>query len=100
MGYKETRRHAGYPRKNNRYNKTKRLNLKSKRPSNCTVVLKENEPPERAIKRFLKKCKKLKIIEKYREKTDFYIKPSEKRRKKAIRRQRAIKRDLSENLSR
>jgi len=62
-----------------------------KNPSNLTIVARQNEHPEKTIKRFLKKCKKLKIIETYREKTDYYQKPSETRRKKEIRRLRAIK---------
>jgi ribosomal protein S21 len=62
-----------------------------KRPSNLTVVPRHNEHPERAIKRFLKKCKKLRIIETYREKTDYFEKPSTVRRKRKIRRLRAIK---------
>tara|TARA_R110002020_G_scaffold26761_1_gene86586 strand:+ start:3079 stop:3357 length:279 start_codon:yes stop_codon:yes gene_type:complete len=61
------------------------------KPSNLTVVPRPDEHPERAIKRFLKKCKKLKIIETYREKTDYFEKPSTIRRKKKIRRLRAIK---------
>ena len=62
-----------------------------KNPSNITVIPRPGEHPERAVKRFLKKCKKMKIVETYREKTDYYEKPSVVRRKKAIRRQRAIK---------
>ena len=61
-----------------------------KNPSNLTVVPRNNEPIERTIKRFMKKCKKLKIIETYREKTDYYVKPSVIRKRKAIRRKRAI----------
>jgi ribosomal protein S21 len=71
-----------------------------KRHSNLTVVPRQNEPIERAIRRFIKKCKKMKIIETYREKTDYYEKPSVVRRKKAIRRQRAIDKANKANANR
>jgi len=67
-----------------------------KRPSNITVIPRDNEHPERAIRRFLKKCKKMKVIEIYRDKTDFYKKPSEIRRKKTIRRQRLIEKEQAQ----
>jgi ribosomal protein S21 len=63
-------------------------------------VPRQNEPIERAIRRFIKKCKKMKIIETYREKTDYYEKPSVVRRKKAIRRQRAIDKANKANANR
>jgi|TARA_R100000152_G_C6698597_1_gene128626 ribosomal protein S21 len=63
-------------------------------------VPRRNEPIDRAIKRFIKKCKKMKIIEKYRERTDYYEKPSVARRKKAIRRQRAIQKANKANANR
>jgi ribosomal protein S21 len=90
-------RHSKYNRHNrdNRDNRNKPRRyvplIGPKKPSNLTVVPRPNEPPERFIKRFIKKCKKLKIIETYREKTDYYQKPSVIKRKKAIRRLRAIK---------
>lgn len=62
---------------------------------NLKVELKRGENPERLIRRFIKKCKREKIIETYRDKTDYYIKPSVKRklkRKKAIREQRKLQR--------
>jgi len=68
---------------------------KSRRPSHVTVVAKNNEDPNRTVKRFLKKCKNEKIVEKFREKT-FYVKPSEKRRKERMRRKRTIERAQSE----
>tara|TARA_R110000803_G_scaffold68689_2_gene130717 strand:+ start:728 stop:1039 length:312 start_codon:yes stop_codon:yes gene_type:complete len=69
-----------------------------KRPSNLTVIPRHNEDPAQAIKRFLKKCKKLRIVETYREKTDYYEKPSVIRRRKAIRKQRAIKKANQKNI--
>jgi len=84
--------------RNNRYNRNNRSRRNryvpppcGKRGSNLTVVPRHNESPERFIKRFMKKCKKLKILENYRERTDYYQKPSEIKRKKEIRRRRAIK---------
>ena len=50
----------------------------------------KNEDPNRFIKRFIKKCKKMGILEEYREKSR-YTKPSAKRRlakKRAIARQK------------
>ena len=80
------------PRRNNRSNRERYVPPHTgKRPSNLTVVPRPGEHPEKTIKRFLKKCKKLRIIETYREKTDYYEKPSVIRRKKAIQRLRAIK---------
>ena len=54
-----------------------------------TVIAKNNEDPNRTVKRFIKKCKNEKIVEKFREKA-FYVKPSEKRRKERMRRKRTI----------
>ena len=56
--------------------------------TNVVVKLRRGESPERLVKRFIKKCKKQKVVETYRARTDHYIKPSVKRkmkRKKAIR---------------
>ena len=63
----------------------------SKHPSNITVRPKPGEFPERAIKRFMKKIKKEKVLEIYREKTDYHKKPSVLRRRKAIRRKALLK---------
>lgn len=57
--------------------------------SHLTVIPRKNEHPERAIKRFLKKCKKEGISDKVREKM-YFEKPSVIRRKKNIRRKRAL----------
>jgi len=88
-------------RSNNRHRRGNRERFvpphSGKRPSNLTVVPRPGEHPEKTIKRFLKKCKKLRIVEIYREKTDYYEKPSVTRRKKAIRRERAIKKANQKN---
>ena len=49
----------------------------------------KNEDPNRFIKRFIKKCKKLGIIDEYRDRKH-YVKPSEKKR---LAKQRAIARN-------
>tara|TARA_R110002110_G_scaffold289369_2_gene503634 strand:- start:14 stop:331 length:318 start_codon:yes stop_codon:yes gene_type:complete len=50
-----------------------------KRPSHVTVVARPNEDPMRTIKRFLKQCKKERIVEQIRER-QYFVKPSKKRR--------------------
>jgi len=71
--------------------------MKSKHPINVEVSPKyDDEPLERMIKRFTKKMKKHKILEKVR-KRRYYEKPSAKRqrlaqeRKKVLNKLRAIK---------
>tara|TARA_R110000824_G_scaffold188779_2_gene370128 strand:- start:450 stop:686 length:237 start_codon:yes stop_codon:yes gene_type:complete len=48
-----------------------------------------NEPFERILKRFIKKCKKEKIVENYRDRM-YYEKPSLKRKKERRRRKRVL----------
>ena len=55
------------------------------RPVNVEVTRRGDEPIERMLKRFIKKCKKEKIIEEYKARR-YYIKPSEVRRIKKRRR--------------
>jgi len=63
----------------------------AKRPVNVKVVLrKAKNDVNFLIKKFMKKVKKEGILEEYKERM-FYQKPSEKRRKKRLRKQRAIK---------
>jgi len=90
-------RHRGNHR-HRRNNRDRQVPHTGKRASNLTVVPRPGEHPERAIKRFLKKCKKLRIVETYREKTDYYEKPSVVKRRKAIRRERAIKKANQKNI--
>jgi ribosomal protein S21 len=55
--------------------------------TNVRVDLRRGETSERLIRRFIKKCKKVKVVETYRARTSHHIKPSVKRkmkRKKAI----------------
>lgn len=49
---------------------------------NTRVDLRRGEHSERLIRRFIKKCKKEKVIETYRARTDHYIKPSVRRKMK------------------
>ena len=70
-------------------------------PSNVVVKPRRNESPERMIRRFIKKCKKEKIVETYRARTDHYIKPSVKRKMKSkkarrelLKRQRKVQRKM------
>jgi len=55
------------------------------RPVNVEVTRRGDESIERMLKRFIKKCKKEKIIEEYKARR-YYVKPSEKRRIKRRRR--------------
>lgn len=59
--------------------------------TNVRVELRRGESTERLIRRFIKKCKKEKVIETYRARTDHYIKPSVKRKMKRARAQRELK---------
>lgn len=60
-------------------------------PAHVVVRPKPGEHPERTIKRFLKKTKKSNIIQDYRNKTEFYEKPSVVRRRKKKRKQAILK---------
>ncbi len=60
-------------------------------PVNVSVTKRRNESDERLIRRFNRKCKKQKIVEEYRSKTDYYIKPSVKKR---LKRQKAAREQL------
>ena len=55
---------------------------------NIKVTKKRGESDERLIRRFNRKCKKQKIVQEYRSKTDYYIKPSITKR---FKRQKAIR---------
>jgi small subunit ribosomal protein S21 len=59
--------------------------------TNVTVNIRRGEPTERLIRRFIKKCKKEKVVEKYRARTDHYIKPSVKRKLKSAKARREQK---------
>tara|TARA_R110002020_G_scaffold331063_1_gene546674 strand:- start:488 stop:745 length:258 start_codon:yes stop_codon:yes gene_type:complete len=51
--------------------------------TNIAVRPRRGEPTEKLIRRFIKKCKKEKILEDYRARTDHYIKPSVKKKMKS-----------------
>jgi|TARA_R110000824_G_scaffold93605_4_gene226341 ribosomal protein S21 len=51
--------------------------------TNVKVDLRRGETGERLIRRFIKKCKREKVIELYRSRTDHYIKPSVKKKMKS-----------------
>ena len=60
----------------------------SKRPANVSVKPRgRKDTQERMIRRFLRKCKKDRVIERYRE-TTYFEKPSVKKRAAAKRRRR------------
>jgi len=71
--------------------------------TNVKVELRRNETSERLIRRFSKKCKKDRVIEIYRDKTGYFIKPSVRRkmkRQKAIREQQKLERKRDAKLFR
>ena len=69
------------------------------RPVNVEVKNYKNLPIDVLIRRFSKKVKKERILEKYREKM-YYEKPSDKRRREKIRRKKLIKKLEQEKRSR
>jgi ribosomal protein S21 len=52
-----------------------------RKQSNVTVVARHGEPPEKLIKRFVRKCKKERIVEQVRE-NQYFTKPSDAKRLK------------------
>jgi ribosomal protein S21 len=71
--------------------------------TNVVVEPRRGESCERLIRRFSKKCKKERVIEIYREKTGYYVKPSVKRkmkRQKAIRERQKLQRKKDAKLFR
>ena len=95
MAYKR-RNFKNHNHNTGRHKSSRTLSLKSRRPSHVTTYVKEGEHPDRAIKRFLKKCKKEKVVEHYR-KYDYYEKPSVKRHRAKVRRKALIKKANREN---
>jgi small subunit ribosomal protein S21 len=97
MAYKKSKhrnqRPKGYAR---RRDEERTVRVKGKRPSHVSVYPRKGENPERAIKRFLKKCKKMKIVEEYR-KREYFEKPSTKRRRMKMRRLALIKKEAAKN---
>ena len=71
--------------------------------TNVKVTLRRGEPVEKLIRRFNRRCKKDRIVEIYREKTDHHIKPSIKKRMKreaAQREQKKLQRKKDNKLFR
>lgn len=71
--------------------------------TNVRVNARRGETTERLIRRFIKKCKKEKIVEIYRTRTTHHIKPSVKRkmkRRKAIRERQKLQTKLNKKLFR
>jgi len=62
----------------------------STRPCHLTVVVRDGEHPDRAIKRFLKKTKKLRIVEEYKNR-QYFEKPSVKKRRAKLKRAETIR---------
>tara|TARA_Y100000296_G_scaffold87423_2_gene133632 strand:+ start:3158 stop:3370 length:213 start_codon:yes stop_codon:yes gene_type:complete len=61
----------------------------SKKTVNVSITPRRRDTPEKMIRRFTRKVKKLGVLEEVR-KRRYYRKPSEIRREKAIRRKREI----------
>ena len=57
---------------------------------NVEIVPKKGELFEKTIKRFMKKVKKEGILEEWRDKYMYYVKPSVKRRRKKMQRKRTM----------
>lgn len=73
--------------RNNPYDRTPDGN----RPAHVSVRPRKDESPERVIKRFLKKVKKEKVIELYRNRTEYYEKPSAVKSRNKKRRKMVLK---------
>ena len=70
---------------------------------NVSVQQRRNETSERLIRRFIKKVKNEKILETYRDRTAYYIKPSVKRKlkqKKARKAQEKLERRKQQKMFR
>jgi ribosomal protein S21 len=90
--------HQGQQNRRSRKNnyRSKKQDTKGSRPSHVTVEPRGNEHIDRTIKRFLKKCKKEGIVEKYRQ-GEYFEKPSVKRHRAKLRRLAAIRKQNQEN---
>jgi small subunit ribosomal protein S21 len=95
MSYR--RNHRRNNRNYRRSNPDKRFSI-GKKTSHVTTYARDNEHPEKTIRRFLKKCKKERVIERSRE-YDYYEKPSVKRTRAKARRKALIEKANRENQS-
>jgi ribosomal protein S21 len=71
--------------------------------TNVSVRLRRGESSERLIRRFVKKCKRERVVDIYKEKISHHIKPSVKKklkRKRAIREQQKLQRRKDNKLFR
>jgi|ETNvirenome_6_85_1030632.scaffolds.fasta_scaffold75694_2 ribosomal protein S21 len=102
MAYRRNSRksqdYRGYENRNRNYRDFDKT-PPSKRPVHISIRPKPGEHIERAIRRFMKKTKKEKVLETYREKTDCFKKPSEIRRRKTIRKEALLKKQKLEEKS-
>ena len=94
MAYNRNSKHRGNNHKSyegrDRNKRVAKIHVpEGKRPSHVTVVARPNEDPMRTIKRFLKKCKKERIVEQVRER-QYFVKPSKKRRLEEKNKKRTI----------
>ena len=94
MAYKRNAKHGNNSyrkyEKRDRNKKVSNVHVpEGKRPSHVTVVARPNEDPMRTIKRFLKQCKKERIVEQIRER-QYFVKPSKKRRLEEKNKKRTI----------
>ncbi len=100
MSYRRNEKHRSRrdwnKNKNRKRNDAPKIDTTGKDPSHVTVIVRRGEDPERAIKRFLKKCKKLRIVEEYR-KRQYFEKPSEKRRRAKLKREEIIRKEALKN---
>ena len=96
MAYKRKNVKNRYFDKDKKERIVRKLNIKSKSPCHVIVYVREGDHPDRAIKRFLKKCKKERVVEQAR-KYDYYEKPSVKRHRAKLRRAALIKKANQEN---
>ena len=62
---------------------------------NMEVALRDGETSDRLIRRFIKKMKKSSILDEYRERL-YYVKPSDKKRRKKAQLRRAAQKTLEE----
>jgi len=80
-------------RNNRRYNsrQSNRYQPKSnsRRVAHVSVYANAGEHPEKTIRRFLKKCKKEKIVEQYK-KNEYFEKPSVKKHRAKLKRKAAV----------
>ncbi len=63
---------------------------------NVEVKLREGETSDKLVKRFFKKCKKIDIVGEYKEKTEYFMTRSQKKRLKRRKNQFESKKTVDE----